>query len=210
VDGESTVIVKECGWLRLDGIIVTHVKGAMGRGVYVELTGVLVLSKGMISGNADSNYGVGVINVGNFSMLGGKISNNKAMGTDKFGDECNCGGGVANYGNFSMSGGIITGNTAGTNGGGVYNDCYFYSSSGFYNGSFTMSGGEISNNVARIAGGGVYNHNGFSMSGGTISNNVARSNGGGVYSIFSFNMSGGIISNNKATGMNNNVFIQYP
>ena len=189
------------GQLTLDGIIVTHAPGVIGRGITVTSTGTFIMLSGRISDNnsTSTNHGAGVYNQGLFKMEGGVISNNNASGW---------GGGVYNNGAsalFILSGGEISGNTA-TNGGGVYNEC-----------DFEMSGGVIANNTATSNtasswGGGVYSTGAsanFILSGGEISGNTAiyggtstswYAYGGGVYnSAGGFEMSGGVIANNTAT-----------
>ncbi|MCL2172485.1 MAG: hypothetical protein FWB84_02405 [Candidatus Bathyarchaeota archaeon] len=201
----TTIDVESGGVLRLGGIIVTHESGSIGRGVYVNGGGSLIMYSGEISGNSANmflpvvgNYcstGGGVDNRGDFEMHGGKISNNNAP--DGYG------GGVNNYGNFVMYGGEITNNTASRNGGGVCNGL---------SANFVMSGGQISNNkVSSVEfgfGGGVFNGAVFTMFMGKIFNNEAV-HGGGVYVTTgnihadmtcdgSFSMFGGEISGNIA------------
>jgi hypothetical protein len=198
-NGESTIVVEKNSVLRLESIIVTHMNGATGWGVYVNVGGTLYMSGGEISNNAaildmsinirgtgisiDIGSGGGVFNRGSFCMSGGEISNNLA----------GSGGGVLNIrSDFSMSGGKISGNKASYDGGGVFN----------YNGTISLSGGSIFDNSAKIAGGGIYNYGSLFMSGGTIFNNNADDKGGGVYNYFtssSFDLSKGEISKNTAS-----------
>jgi hypothetical protein len=195
-NNESTIFIEKNGVLRLDGIIVMHINGEVGRGVTVNFGGTLIMTDGMICNNIDgfavyAGYagllpqdGGGVYNSGSFSMYGGEISNNTSYGS---------GGGVYNNGyDFTMYGGKISGNAASA-GGGVSN----------YNGKILLCGGSISDNAVKGAGGGVdIFYGSFVMSGGVISGNVAWDKGGGVYSYFmfsSFSMSGGEITNNTAS-----------
>jgi hypothetical protein len=177
-DGKCTIYVENGGVLRLDGIIVTHAKGASGVGIYVTspspalvmngAPGCLFMYSGEISGNAAdiTPHGVwgGGVNIGVlclFEMYGGKISGNKAT---------SYGGGVVNNGKFTMYGGKISGNTA-EYGGGVASDGA---------GTFIMFGGKISGNTANW-GGGIYRiMGGFSNNGGVISGNIARNVGNNV------------------------------
>jgi hypothetical protein len=169
-NNQSTITVNEGGVLFLDGIVITHNVGSLGRGIMVESKGKLVMLNGEITGNtATPNqpnfypYGGGVYNQGIFRLFGGIISNNTAKE----------GGGVFSSGDdtFSMYGGVITNNTASHDGGGVYAVR-----------SFGLSGGIISNNEAEYGGGVfVYAVGSFSMSGGEISGNTANSRGGGVH-----------------------------
>jgi flagellar basal body-associated protein FliL len=174
-EGASTIFVDGGGVLRLDGIIVTHVKnaGPVGGGVYVEANGQLIMHGGEISGNIVIDYGDprtptahggGVFNRGVFELYGGKISENgvTCMGSKGGGS----GGGVRNVGTFTMFDGEISNNNAQVSGGGVYNT-----------GTFTMSGGKITNNSAVYWGGGVSNFGVFERLGGVISDNTADASG---------------------------------
>ena len=126
------------GMLTLDGIIVTHVNGAIGRGVVVNNGGTFIMYNGEISGNTVTNYGGGVWNEGTFVMSGGTIANNTATFY---------GGGVyVKSGSFSMTGGMIYGNTA-THGGGVYVE------NGFVE---LLNDSVVHSNVASGNGGGVW------------------------------------------------------
>ncbi|MCL2134138.1 MAG: InlB B-repeat-containing protein [Candidatus Bathyarchaeota archaeon] len=217
--GLDTIAIANNGELVIDGVIVTHTSGAMGKGVIN--SGIFTLVSGEISGNTYSSWGCGVYNypAGTFVMRGGIISDNKATGF----------GCVYNGGVFEMFGGVISGNTA-NRGGGVYNDANFvmrggiisYNTAehggGVYNerGNFTMYDGTIAYNTVIgsviSAGGGVLNIGGnFTMYNGEIANNVADYWGGGVYNEgqtsppaqssagpATFNMFGGVISGNSA------------
>jgi len=216
VEDESTLTVEAKGFLNLEGIIVTHNKGAYGWGVDVNLGGTLTMTDGEISGNT-AEIGGGIYNRGNFSLSGGTITQNTAEegagvynGNNATPDSANFtmsggeisnnianrgGGGVDNCDSciFSLTGGVISGNTAKQGGGGVNNH---------HDGRFYLIDGIISGNTANW-GGGVSNWGSdFIMSGGEISNNTATntaSGGGGVaLDGHRFNMTGGIISNNRA------------
>ncbi len=233
-NNQSAIIVETDGVLRLDGVVVTHEKGVYGSGVFVDFDGALILYSGVICNNTmpkdymtpNGEWGGGVVNLGNFSMIGGEISSNTAyIG----------GGGVLNYGTFEMTGGKITGNTVG-NSSVVYNhDEVSLGGGGVFNAfNFSMIGGEISGNTAEFRGGGVFNrwsivsldggvicgntasvgggvynfYGTVSMSGGVISDNVAWDKGGGVLNYFmfsAFKMSGGVISNNTAGNLGGGV-----
>jgi len=175
---KDTIRIEEGVVLRIDGIIVTHTKGASGRGITVTASNptlsititssYLYMYSGEISGNTadslpDTIHGGGV-QVGTFCFFelhGGKISGNKAT---------RLGGGVDNGGNFKMFGGEISGNTA-ANGGGV---------SSVSLGSFQMFGGRIFGNKADFGGGVFMISGGFSAQGGVISGNTARNVGNNV------------------------------
>jgi hypothetical protein len=167
-NGVDTVIVKSGGWLALwNGVIVTHVAGDTGRGVYVERGGVLELFICEISGNTAAKGG-GVYNEGTVRMVlsdgivsgSGVISGNTAVE----------GGGVYNTGTFTLEGGMISNNKADV-GGGVYNN--------FSGSNFTMTGGEISGNTA-TGGGDVHNSGNFYRLSGVISANTVN-DADGVY-----------------------------
>jgi hypothetical protein len=158
-----TISVARGGVLRLDGIIVTHVRGVYGSGVTVNRGGTLILLSGKISDNhvpniyADAGLGHyiyvceggGVENHGVFKMFGGEITNNTAG---------IAGGGIYNKGTFTMHDGTISGNKAELCGGGVYNG-----------GTFGMFGGEITDNTAGESGSDVSGV--VDRFGGTISGN---------------------------------------
>ena len=124
-------------------------------GVFVS-GGTLIISGGIIEGNAAA-YGGGVyINSGTFSMEGGSIESNNAT----------YGGGVCiNGGTFSMEGGSIESNIA-TYGGGV----------DLISGTFTLSGGCIENNTASTEACGVYvqSYGTFILKSGTVTNNTTE------------------------------------
>gem|GEM_PF-975629 len=175
---KDTIHIEKGVVLRIDGIIVTHTKGASGRGITVAASNpalsititssYLYMYSGEISGNTadslpDTIHGGGV-QVGTFCFFelhGGKISGNKAT---------RLGGGVDNGGDFKMFGGEISGNTA-ANGGGVANS---------FIGKFHMFGGRIFSNKADEYGGGVYVSGSFVTSGGKISDNTAIKVGNNV------------------------------
>jgi hypothetical protein len=204
---QSTIIVVEAdGSLLLDGIIVTHRdEDNRATGVLVDSGGTFILSAGEISGN----HKYGVWNMGNFRLLGGKISENTHY-VGKNGPAG--GGGVYNQGIFDMFGGEISDNRlepsyiSGFGSGGVYNEGVFSMSGGIISknlapfgagvsneGYFTLFGGEISDN---LEGEGVRNGGNFSMSGGKISDNLESS---GVFNGrigANFSLSGGEISGN--------------
>ena len=138
-----------------------------GGGVLTRGGSTLEIYGGSISGN-NANEGGGAYVVGNFTMAGGKITNNTATG----------GGGLVAYltKNVTISGGEISNNTSTTGiGGGVL----------VYDGKINMSGGTITQNNAKTHGGGLYigGSSLVSVTGGTISGNTATNNGGGVYSV---------------------------
>ncbi|MDR3051222.1 MAG: hypothetical protein LBU67_05820 [Oscillospiraceae bacterium] len=116
--------------------------GGRGGAIYnINMTALLTMNGGAITGNT-ANYGGGVYNQnGRFFMNGGDISGNTASAW---------GGGVFNFGGtFAMAGGAITGNSAGTDGGGIYQTA---------NTALNITGNsEITNNAALGgSGGGIW------------------------------------------------------
>ncbi|MDR0320104.1 MAG: InlB B-repeat-containing protein [Treponema sp.] len=187
----------------LDGSKITNYNNSSELTSYA---GVIHLSGGsftMEGGEISGNTAVGVYMLtGTFNMNGGIISENEATN----------GGGVYvvySTGIFNMNGGTISGNEA-TNGGGVF----------VYSGTFNMTGGEIFENNA-YNGGGVYVNNSgtFTMTGGEISGNKVSSapeddsnttsRGGGVYlNSGNFTMDGGMISGNKNVHSGGGVYVK--
>jgi hypothetical protein len=208
--GATTIIVDNGGVLKIDGIIVTHAR-SNGRGIEINSDGVFELYSGAVSGNTFAT-GSGVFNKGTFKMYGGTVSDNTAS-SGNAGGVCNSGGnfvmmagaisnnraavhggGVENSGTFKMYGGEISDNTISGNpafvrsGGGVYNS-----------GNFVLEYGIISNNIAVTDGGGVCNVGTFTMNAGKVSLNTAGRNGGGIQSVSSnFTLSNIEISGNTA------------
>ena len=179
---QDTIIVNDGCILRLDGIIVTHVSGAEGWGVFVEFDGVLILLDGEISGNTMGLFGGGgVANFGTFEMVGGLITNNEDSGVNLATRYVGDGVYAAHGGSFVMSGGIISNNKdSGVNIG--------------YWGSFVMSGGVIANNTAGC-GGGVCAFGGhFEMCGDALIVNNTAENGGGVFVNHALTSCGGSFS----------------
>ena len=182
-------------------------------------TGILTMSGGAVIGNTATGNGGGVYNGGTFNMYNGRINLNKAdqgagvynadggtftmsggsiTANTAIGDNAN-GGGVYNGGAFAMHGGIINDDQAYQSGGGVYNS-----------GTFTMSGGSINHNITDESNGaGVCNAKGgtFTMSGGSVTSNEVSEYfgiGGGVYNEGTFNISGKpVIKDNKKSAANN-------
>ncbi|MCL2133957.1 MAG: autotransporter adhesin family protein [Candidatus Bathyarchaeota archaeon] len=148
-NGMDTIIVKNGGSLSLwNGIVITHVEGDTGRGVYVEQGGMLDLLVCEISGNT-ATHGGGVYNEGTVTM---RSSNDIMPGSGVIsGNTATEGGGVYNTGTFIMEDGEISNNNCPdtTNsigiGGGAYNK-----------GTFNMNKGSIFDNTA-TKNGDVYN-----------------------------------------------------
>ncbi len=153
-----------------------------GGAIYVADNAVFEMEDGEITGNGAVLYGGGVYADGEFTMTGGKISENEA----------GYGGGVCVLGEFMLDKGEISNNTVSHHGGGVYIFDYR---------QFTMNGGEIICNSAAQYGGGVCGDDGseFMMTDGKISGNSESMVGGGVFINMNaiFEMDGGEISENE-------------
>lgn len=161
-----------------------------GGGIYIE-NGDFTIHSGDISGNTLNNgngggiyiYGskTGETMTGNFTMNGGSITSNTAVGEE---EDTGFGGGIyVDGGNFRLTSmateGEISNNISSKDGGGVY----------INGGQFVQDAGAISSNISNGNGGGVCIVNGgtFKMSGGNIIGNgkedssIKTQNGGGVY-----------------------------
>lgn len=165
-----------------DGKITNNSCGSSGGGVYVD-RGTFNMSGGEISSNTSGEYGGGIelYKKSDFTMTGGRISQNKA-------ENGYYGGGIdVSYGStFTMNGGTITGNTSCT-GGGVYVGTAVEN---YGNNTFNMNGGTITGNTATHTG---------------------SETGGGVYVAQDgiFTVSGAAkITDNKRNEENNNVYLR--
>ena len=217
----DTITIVRSGNLVLDGIIVTHNSGDMGRGVYVSSGATLILNSGEITENNiytggsinDAQFGGGVYNWGTFIMNGGTISKNSAYN----------GGGVHSVVTFEMNGGTISENTAAGAGGGVDNLGTFEMTDGFFYKNIAVDGGGVfnrevftlvdgqflENEAIGGSGGGVYNDGPdcvFTLMDGAFSKNKAVV-GGGVYNLGVIEMFGGVIGG--ATLAAGNIAIEY-
>ena len=220
--------------LTLDGVTLIGIADNDSPLVDVNNGGELVLVSGAIMGNtrtSDDWASGGGVNLwhGTFTMSGGEISSNSAVGTGG-----GSGGGVevGDGSVFTMSGGAITGNITAREGGGVHVWRGMFTmeggeisgnsviAEGYPRGGgvnvgeasvFTMSGGAITGNTTSGHSGGVHIGDGatFTMSGGAIFGNSARSGGGGVGLIGSFfTMKDGTIRGNTASSSGGGVWVQ--
>ena len=118
-NGVDTIIVKSGESLMIfSGLVVTHVEGDIGRGVYVEHDGTFVIRDGVVSGNTAARGG-GVYNAGYFELH--EVYSEDAEVCLISDNTADYGGGVYNVGTFIVDGGRISNNTATANGGGLYN-----------------------------------------------------------------------------------------
>jgi len=120
--------------------------GGIQVGDLAKSSGTLIMAAGATIQNCyTSGAGGGVlVDDGAFTMAGGKIANNYAVG-----GAANGGGGVAiNIGSFTMTGGLIDNNKCTNSGGGVWVS---------QNGTYAVSGGDITNNQSINGnGGGIF------------------------------------------------------
>ncbi len=142
------VCVTDSGTFIMEGGEITCNKTRDGCGVYLLSNAMFTMNGGRISDNTATESGrfgggVYVSTPASFTMNGGTISGNQSSS----------GAGVYTTGNFAMTGGTILSNS-GTYGAGVY----VYGGTMFANGTFTMSDGTISGNMATDYGGGVEHH----------------------------------------------------
>jgi len=204
VKGGTTLVLMD---IILEGGNSTGFSG----GIEVESAGTLIMELGAVIQKCSARDGGGVYNNGTFTMKGGDIKDNNALGNiggpgggyggGVFNYESATfvmeagkisgnnarlyGGGVENYGTFTMDRGTITGNSVPSEGAGVHN-----------HGTFTMNGGEITGHNA-IIGAGLCSYGTFIMNGGEISGNSAK-DAAGVLNYRNFYMNGGEISGNTA------------
>lgn len=146
-------------------------KDPSGRAVLLR-DGKVNMSGGEISGNSGTNGGALCIwDYGQFTMSGGTISNNTAVGT-KSSD--GYGGAICimdNTSSVTITGGTIAGNHA-DRGGAI---------SAWDNSQVNISGGTISGNDALYGGGiRIENTANLTMTGGTVERNTAKWWGGGL------------------------------
>jgi len=222
-NGQDTITVD--GTLTLDGIIVTHKNGEIGRGVTVNRDGTLIMNSGMITNNVVDGIGGGVrLSGGSFVMSDDAVvANNTAQS----------GGGVGVYSSgsfFSMSdNAVVTNNTAYSYGGGlsldfgsfeIFGNAVVANNTAAYGGGvslymecfFKLYGNAMVANNTAAYGGGVGIHWGVTFSmcdNAMVANNTAAYGGGGVYVTSGSNaeLLGGKVSGNVASGNGGGVWI---
>jgi hypothetical protein len=184
--------------LVLENLIVTGGNagtGADGGGIRITGNSKVKFSGGSITGNsARSGGGVfvgeGSSDMSEFSLMGGSINGNTAVGTATALASLAGGGGVCVNGNatFWLGSGTVSNNTTAGSGGGVLvRGVVRGYTSADENSGFLMSGGSVSGNKSNggaspHGGGGVYVATGeFDMSGGEITGNESTRQGGGIF-----------------------------
>jgi len=178
-DNSNTNIVEISG-----GFIESNTARGNGGGIFNSIDtskGNLSISgKAMITKN-QSNNGAGIYNDGgDFSAVGGTVSQNVAKSS---------GGGIFNnYGTLDVTRITISNNSADAGGG-------IYAVGGTVNVKYNSL---ISQNTARLGGGVYINSNNVLVKNATITQNTATENGGGIYNEGTVVIEGGEITNNKA------------
>ena len=121
------------GTIRNNSTAVIKGRSFLGGGVLV-IGGEFIMQGGIISGNyaIGAGGGIAIINNGKFSLVNGRITNNRSEGSG--------GGVVVSEGLFNMTGGEITGNNDAKAGGGI----------SVINGTFTRNGGNVNGNNAPL------------------------------------------------------------
>lgn len=182
----------------------------VGGAVYVDSTGALNISGGVIAANKANKAGGVYKNRGKFSMTGGVISGNQVPSDAKHGtDGTDCRGGGVQVDNAAttISGGYITNNRLDYKCTAVGSGCHFGGGITLYNETMDISDNcYITGNYSAEAGGGIgFSGEKFTMLGGTVAANVAQSAEGGGIRIQSSNqtslITGGYITNNRTNSM---------
>lgn len=181
--------------------------GIVGGAVYVNSTGALNISGGVIAANRADKAGGVYKNGGIFSMTGGVISGNQVPQDANNGTDCRGGGVQVDNAVTTISGGYITNNRLDYKCGAVGNGCHFGGGITQYSGTMTVDDNcYITGNYSAEAGGGIgFSGEQFIMTGGTVAANVAESAEGGGIRIQSSNqtslITGGYITNNRTNSM---------
>lgn len=178
--------------LMYEGAVITHCKAKDGGGIEINSKGTYGQAMfGMAGGSikeCEAKRGGGIhVNIGQFQMLGGEISGNRAAtGEDNETENTRNGGGgiyieggyyAAEAGAMRLVDGRITGNE-GCNGGGIL--------LGGARALLQMEGGTVGgtapedSNTARNGGGIFVKHGNLKLYGGTVTGNIAQIYGGGI------------------------------
>lgn len=177
--------------LMYEGAVITHCKAKGGGGIEINSKGTYKQAIfGMYGGSikeCEAKRGGGIyVNIGQFQMLGGEISGNRATGEDnETENKRNGGGGIyitdgdsaTKVGAVRLVDGRITGNE-GCNGGGILLDGA--------RALLQMEGGTVGgtapedSNTARNGGGIFVKHGNLKLHGGTVTGNIAQIYGGGI------------------------------
>ncbi|NEX17210.1 MAG: hypothetical protein C1943_11395 [Halochromatium sp.] len=190
----------------------SNVADLSGGAIYNDRATRLTLTNVDIQSNrAGQNYGGGISNEGNLTMIGGSLTQNTApvhggalasnLGVVRLesvrvtaNSSANAGA-IGNYlgGQMTLVDNQIESNQATDGiGGGIVND---------RDGRLVVQNGRIADNTARTSGGGLYNTAGATLELVTVTldgNHVTGVNGGGLTNEGSATISGGVVSNNSS------------
>lgn len=189
--GGGAINIRQGLVLMYDKAVITHCKARMGGAIEINSTGTQTQAMfGMYGGSieeCEAKRGGGIyVNIGQFQMLGGEISGNRATGEDnETENKRNGGGGIyitdgdsaTEAGAVRLVDGRITGNE-GCNGGGILLDGA--------RALLWMEGGTVGgtapedSNTARNGGGIFVKHGNLKLYGGTVTGNTAQIFGGGI------------------------------
>ncbi len=165
---------------------ITEGKAASGGGILVGSNGDVSIDNCIITDNAATTFGGGILSYGTVEMTSTDIKANKAK---QFGY-----GIYVASGSFTMNSGEVSGNIFDTSS--EANPPSELDSGTVFvkkGATFNFNGGTIKNNDSRA----IYNHGTVNMTDGTISGHTAP-RGGGIYNNGSLSISGGTITNNHA------------
>lgn len=189
--GGGAICIRQGQVLMYEGAVITHCKAKDGGGIEINSKGTYGQAMfGMAGGSiedCEAKRGGGIhVNIGQFQMLGGEISGNRATGEDNETENTRNGGGgiyIKGVGNSNKAAlvliqdGKIVGNKA-CNGGGI-----------LLNGAqalLQMEGGTVGgtapedSNIARNGGGISVIWGNLKLYGGTVTGNTAQTHGGGI------------------------------
>jgi len=155
--------INNMGSLVLVNVVVTGNRAFDAGGVYNGVSGLLTITRGVVSNNAAST-GAGITTYGTLQVINTTISGNAAM---------NLGGGIwAETGVTNILGSTLSGNSA-VNGGGIFNHD---------DSALTIINSTLSGNSANGTGGGVYvtsNRSTLVLRNATVFGNRADADGNG-------------------------------
>jgi hypothetical protein len=163
--GISTNSTAPVAFLMTGGVIHDNEAANFGGGVAIYGSEGLMRNEATIENNTAFRGGGVETNGAIFTMEGGYIVGNHAIGTNAYS------GGVDNGGTFNMIGGSISGNTSDTYGGAMYNV-----------GTLNMSAGAtMSDNYAANNGGAIMNRGPINADHAIFSGNISGRDGGVAY-----------------------------
>jgi fibronectin-binding autotransporter adhesin len=145
----------------LSGVTLTGGKYADGAAIYNPAGGALALADVVLSGNAATNRGGGVYNLGTLTISGSTVSANSAS----------TGAGIYNASALACDQSIFSANISSSYGGGIYNAAGV---------TTTVTDSTFEANSAASRGGGIYNSGTLNVDGSTFLQNKSTSGMGGA------------------------------